>query len=86
MRWMERNAFYTAELIAKWFINEQYVTERDEHFGLTNLRLQKLLYYAQGVYLAMKGIVLFNDEFVKWSHGPAIPELYSHYSVLVDNP
>ena len=46
---------------------------------LTNLKLQKLVYYAQAWYLANKGEPLFNEEFEAWVHGPVLPQLYRQY-------
>ncbi|MBN1391889.1 MAG: DUF4065 domain-containing protein [Sedimentisphaerales bacterium] len=46
---------------------------------ITNLKLQKLLYYAQGWYLAHKGECLFDDKFEAWVHGPVIPSIYRRY-------
>lgn len=44
---------------------------------ITDLKAQKLLYYAQGMSLAKLNEPLFNDDFVAWQHGPVIPELYN---------
>lgn len=46
---------------------------------ISNLKLQKLLYYCQGFHLALYGEPFFEESFEKWSHGPAIPELYREY-------
>lgn len=43
---------------------------------ITNLKAQKLLYYAQGIVLAKTKKPLFDDDFVAWQHGPVIPSLY----------
>ncbi|HTE21805.1 MAG TPA: type II toxin-antitoxin system antitoxin SocA domain-containing protein [Candidatus Limnocylindria bacterium] len=43
---------------------------------LTNLKLQKLVYYAQGFHLAMHDEPLFDDPIVAWEHGPVVVELY----------
>ncbi len=50
----------------------------DEDCGdvITNLKAQKLAYYAQGVSYAMLGTPLFDDDFEAWLHGPVIPSLY----------
>lgn len=48
---------------------------------VTNLRLQKLVYYAQAWYLANYEKPLFSAEFEAWVHGPVIPELYHEYKV-----
>jgi len=47
---------------------------------VTNLKLQKLVYYAQAWHLANFDEPLFDDvEFQAWVHGPVIPELYEQY-------
>ena len=43
---------------------------------ITNLKAQKLIYYAQGIYMAKTGEPLFEDDFEAWQHGPVIPGLY----------
>ena len=45
---------YSAIDIAKWFLNENRSRMNDEDSDyITHLKLQKLLYYAQGCYLAV---------------------------------
>lgn len=43
---------------------------------LTNMRLQKLLYYAQGWSLAMRDRPMFADRIEAWPHGPVVPDAY----------
>jgi uncharacterized phage-associated protein len=59
-------------------IADYFLTSVDEEAGdnLTNLKLQKLVYYAQGLHLAITGEPLFDDEIVAWQHGPVVPTLY----------
>lgn len=47
--------------------------------SITNLKLQKLTYYAQAWHLANFGEELFPEEFQAWVHGPVNVELYHHY-------
>jgi uncharacterized phage-associated protein len=47
--------------------------------NITNLKLQKLVYYAQGFHLAMYGEPLFAEEIEAWEHGPVVPALYKKY-------
>lgn len=78
---------YTAIQVAQWFLNHVKslsVGEDVEH--LTNLKLQKLLYYAQGASLGLYDRPLFEDPIIHWSHGPAIPDVYCKYSKFRDNP
>jgi uncharacterized phage-associated protein len=59
-----------------------FLANVDEESGdnITNLKLQKLLYYAQGFHLAMHdGEPLFDDLICAWEHGPVVPEVYREY-------
>jgi uncharacterized phage-associated protein len=66
---------YPALTMAKWFI--AWAEAEDEE--LSNLKLQKLLYYAQGHYLAEYGRPLFTEQIQAWSHGPVVPTVYYEY-------
>ena len=46
---------------------------------LTNLKLQKLLYYAQAWHLALEDEPLFDGEFQAWVHGPVNPDTYHQF-------
>lgn len=46
---------------------------------VTNLKLQKLLYYAQGFHLALYGRPFFSQEILAWEHGPVVREVYNTY-------
>lgn len=46
---------------------------------LSNLKLQKLVYYAQAWHLALYDTPLFSEDFQAWIHGPVIPDLYQKY-------
>ncbi len=58
-----------------------FLASVDEEAGdsLSNLKLQKLCYYAQGYHLALRDKPLFSDEIQAWEHGPVIPSLYRAY-------
>lgn len=47
--------------------------------SITNLKLQKLLYYAQGWHLAIYDKPLFSDRIEAWVYGPVVPDIYSKY-------
>ena len=47
--------------------------------NITNLKLQKLLYYCQGFVLAITGKTLFTDEILAWEHGPVVKVVYDKY-------
>jgi uncharacterized phage-associated protein len=68
---------YTAHQIAEWFINWAISDDDDQGEDLTNLKVQKLLYYAQGHYLARYGKPLFSNKIEAWAHGPVVPAIYA---------
>lgn len=47
---------------------------------MSNLRVQKLCYYAQAWHLALKDKPLFSANFEAWVHGPVNPQLYKRFS------
>lgn len=46
---------------------------------ISNLKLQKLVYYAQAWHLALHHQPLFDEDFEAWIHGPVIPALYQEH-------
>lgn len=62
--------------VAKYFLAQN---DKDAGDNTSNLKLQKLLYYAQGFHLAMFDSPLFSEEIQAWQHGPVVPEVYRQY-------
>ena len=52
---------------------------RKEGISISNLKLQKLMYYAQAWNLVFRGQPLFREEFEAWIHGPVIPQLFRRF-------
>lgn len=46
---------------------------------LTPLKLQKILYFAQGWYLANTSKPLFREKIWAWKYGPVVKEVYNEY-------
>ncbi|MBF0497087.1 MAG: SocA family protein [Deltaproteobacteria bacterium] len=71
----------TCHDIAKYFL-----ALKDEDAGdlISNLKLQKLVYYAQGFHLALYDKPLFLEPIEAWTHGPVVPELYHAYKQYGD--
>jgi uncharacterized phage-associated protein len=46
---------------------------------ISNLKLQKLLYYAQGFNLAVNKKPLFADKIYAWEHGPVVQTVYHQF-------
>lgn len=77
---------YDAKEIALWFVyknnsemREQPENDEDVYEGISPLKLQKLLYYAQGISLSMTGKKLFHNKIYAWEHGPVVKEVYQEY-------
>lgn len=80
---------YSAKDIANWFLWKNKVeqleneTEYDDKYevyeGLSHLKLQKLLYFAQGLSLAINNEPLFPDKIYAWTHGPVVKEVYDKF-------
>lgn len=74
---------YKALDIAKYFIT---LASPEAEDLITNLKLQKLLYYAQGFHLALFGKPLFAEKIEAWQSGPVVPEIYRIYQEYGTNP
>jgi len=72
------NVFKVAEFFITW--------ANDSSGHMTNLWLNKLLYFAQGQYLARESSPLFAEQIQAWKHGPVVPEVYHKYKVCGDAP
>ncbi len=76
----------TAQDVASFFVRH-----RHEHGDtITNLHLQKFLYYAQAWFLAIYEEKLFDDRIEAWIHGPVQPGQYGRFkhngwSPIADN-
>lgn len=46
---------------------------------ISNLKIQKMLYYAQGHYLAIFGKPLFDDPIEAWDYGPVVKAIYDKF-------
>ena len=76
------NKNYKVEEIAEWFLNKNRIQMNFEDSEyITNLKLQKLLYYAQGYFLAKRDDPLFQEDFLAWEHGPVVKKIYDKYKV-----
>ena len=52
---------------------------------MSNMKLQKMLYYQQGYHLALFDEPLFEDDFEAWMYGPAVPIVYEYYEMNGNN-
>lgn len=64
-------------LVARYFLSKVVPGTKRE---ITHLKLQKLIYYAQGYFLAItNGQIIFDDRIEAWVHGPVCPTIYYEY-------
>ncbi|MDU4855768.1 MAG: DUF4065 domain-containing protein [Clostridioides difficile] len=69
---------HTALDIARYIINRCIDLGRP----VSNLQLQKILYYVQGEYMKKKnGEPLFIDDIEAWQYGPVVPDVYYSYNI-----
>jgi uncharacterized phage-associated protein len=64
--------------VARYFIIRAY--EDGIEAEMTNMKVQKLLYYAQSLHLALYNEPLFAEEIQAWRYGPVCPPAYKFYS------
>jgi uncharacterized phage-associated protein len=69
--------------VADFFIE---LTGQDDEGEITNLKLNKLLYFAQGHSLAKTGKPLFDEAIEAWDLGPVVPSVYHKYKICGRNP
>ena len=67
---------YNAIDIAKKIICKTDVEHGDT---LSNLKLQKLLYYMQGFHLAFFDEPFFNESIEAWTYGPVVPVVFQEF-------
>lgn len=62
-------------------VADYLLTKVDVEAGdaITNLKLQKLLYYCQGWYMAATGHALFAETIEAWREGPVAPAAYHRF-------
>ena len=70
------NKKITASEVAKAFL---LLSQPEIGDGITNLKLQKLLYYSQGFHLALNGKPFFSEPIIAWEHGPVVVSIYEKY-------
>lgn len=58
----------------------------EEENELTNLKLNKLMYFAQGHSLQRNNIPLFHEDIQAWKHGPVIPQVYHNFKAYKNAP
>ena len=68
---------YNAIDVAKYII----LFCKEKGYSISNLKLQKLLYFVQAQFLIVKGEPAFLEDIEAWDFGPVVPEVYQYYKV-----
>lgn len=71
----------TASKISKYIVKEALKRK----MPITNLKLQKILYFVQGVHLVMHDKEAFSDKIIAWEYGPVVKDVYYEYAIYGAN-
>lgn len=66
---------YSVLDVSKYIVNKNIELDKP----INNLKLQKLLYYVQAIFLIKKNKPCFSEDIVHWRHGPVVTESYSAF-------
>ena len=72
---------YSAMDVALYIIH--YLSS--EKYSVSNLKLQKLLYFVQGFFLCLKDEPCFTEKIEAWDFGPVVPDVYHKYKIFGSN-
>ncbi len=62
-----------------------FLKEHDpRRLEISNLKLQKLLYYCQGYHLAFTEEPLFEEPIEAWKYGPVVRDIYQQFKIYGD--
>ena len=73
---------YTAKAIANYFLKHRKKFKRKG--PITQMKLHKLVYFAHGWHLALKGEPLIDETLQAWDYGPVVPSLYHEFKHFRD--
>ena len=66
---------YDVQLIARYIIHRHALP-------ISNLKLQKILYFVQAEFLVAMNKACFPDDIEAWTHGPVVPAVYFNYMIF----
>lgn len=79
---MRGRAPYSVTDIARYVVSKCYRDGRP----VSNLQLQKMLYFLQILFLEAFEVPLFDEEFEAWPYGPVMPSVYRKFSMFGGSP
>lgn len=68
---------YRALTIARYIIEKC----NEKNKTISNLKLQKILYFVQANFLVSKNQPCFAEQIEAWDFGPVVPEVYREYKI-----
>lgn len=73
---------YPAALIAYAFVKKGIETGN----FVSQMKLQKMVYFANGYHLAVYNTPLIMEDFEAWDFGPVVPSIYQQYKLYGSSP
>ena len=73
---------YKVEAVANWFL--QYAKSND--IIIDHMKLQKMIYFANGWALGVTGEPLIDERFEAWQYGPVVPSIYHQFKAFGRRP
>lgn len=73
---------YSSKAVANYFLDKSF----EEDIALSPMKLQKLVYYAQGWHLGVTGKPLMNEQIECWKYGPVCTSLFHHFKDFGSDP
>jgi uncharacterized phage-associated protein len=70
--------------ISEYIITRFYLDK--DKASISNLKLQKLLYFVQGEAIKQHGICAFEEEIEAWDYGPVVRSVYDRFKVFGAGP
>ena len=72
-----RNFMYSALVVARYIIDRC----NEKEYAISNLKLQKILYFVQAEFLVTLNTPCFFEEIEAWDYGPVVPKVYQKYKM-----
>ena len=73
---------YQSEAVANYFLN----LGKEDEIPISPMKMQKLVYFAYGWYLAFFDKPLLGNKIQAWEYGPVVADLYHEFKRFGDKP
>ncbi len=86
IQFYKKRLLLTALEVSKYFLRK-IDKESFELYdnGISNLKMQKLLFFAQQTFFSVYNKPLFKEDMEAWQLGPVVPKVYHHYKIYGRN-